>query len=694
MEFKNFGDAVAKQFAVMAKMGTLFTVEMNRTEGDDGERVHPLWETYLGAFPEGSNPIYRERTEHDCNCCKNFIRTIGNVVALKDGKYVTIWDVTIPGEPEYQVVANAMAAKVRSAKISGVFYHYESTVGRAKTFEQLTGKDVHTWNHFAVNLPREVVLRKDTIATIKGQKRADYDVLNRSLKELDLESVDIVLELIAQNSLYRGAEHKGAVEEFRKLKKAYDKSTEKETFAWSASQGTFASVIRFRNTVIGTLVSDLASGVDLEAAVKMFESKVAPANYKRPSALVTQKMVDDAKKKVAELGLTSALERRYANLTDISINNVLFANRATRKVIEGDAFSDIATKTGVKSKSLDKVEEVGIEKFLADILPKAEKIELLVENQHQMNLVSLVAPVDPTAGQLFKWSNGFSWAYNGDMADAIKERVKAAGGNVTGDFCCRLAWYNYDDLDFHMIEHGSKNKATNRTSGSHEIYFGNKRSKSPNGGMLDVDMNAGGGTTRTPVENIVYENISNMKPGKYTLSVTNYSKRDSADQGFDVQIDILGTVYQVHFEKNHSSGVNKVIAEFEKTDDGKLVLLTDLKGVTQSKEIWGIKTNDFVNVNSIMLSPNYWDGQLGIGNKHYFFMLDDCVNDGKARGFFNEYLKAELDQHRKVLEIVGSKMTTAETPNQLSGLGFSSTNRASVTVRVSGSFSRVLKIVF
>lgn len=27
-----------------------------------------LWDTYLASFPEGSNPIFRERTHHDCNC--------------------------------------------------------------------------------------------------------------------------------------------------------------------------------------------------------------------------------------------------------------------------------------------------------------------------------------------------------------------------------------------------------------------------------------------------------------------------------------------------------------------------------------------------------------------------------------------------------------------------------------------------
>ena len=52
---------------------------------------------------------------------------------------------------------------------------------------------------------------------------------------------------------------------------------------------------RFRNTVIGTLVQDLSAGVDLEVAVKSYETKVAPQNYKRPTALITKAMVESAK---------------------------------------------------------------------------------------------------------------------------------------------------------------------------------------------------------------------------------------------------------------------------------------------------------------------------------------------------------------------------------------------------------------
>jgi hypothetical protein len=83
MNFNVFKQAVATQFAKMVK-SPLFVTAIT---GDD------LWTTYLAAFPEGTNPIYRERTEHDCSCCKQFIRNIGNVVTIQDGKLVSIWDI-------------------------------------------------------------------------------------------------------------------------------------------------------------------------------------------------------------------------------------------------------------------------------------------------------------------------------------------------------------------------------------------------------------------------------------------------------------------------------------------------------------------------------------------------------------------------------------------------------------------------
>lgn len=296
----------------------------------------------------------------------------------------------------------------------------------------------------------------------------------------------------------------------------------------------------------------------------------------------------------------------------------------------------------------------------------------------------LIAPSDPTAINLFKWSNKFSWSYNGEVADSIKERVKKAGGKVEGDLCCRLAWFNYDDLDLHMIE-----------PDRNEIYYSNK-GISRCGGMLDVDMNAGHGHTRTPVENIFYSSRAKMKEGIYRLFVHNYRKREMANIGFVAEIDILGTVYQFSYTQNIADRAVVQVANIEYTVKNGFRIIKSLPHSQIVGTAWGLQTNNFHQVSAITLSPNYW-GPRGAGNKHFFFLLKNCINDGTARGFYNEFLKEELNAHRKVFEVVGSKLkfSSAEADqDQLSGLGFSSTQRNSLVCRVKGSFARILKINF
>jgi hypothetical protein len=672
MNFQKFSRAVAKQFADMQQH------PMFRTGTDrDG-----IVETYLGAFPAGTNPIYRERTEHDCSCCKSFIRAVGNAVAIVKEcgfyKLQSIWDIRV--DDEYQAVADALSAYVKSKAIANIFTHDQPVAGQEKSFEQLVD-GVHTYYHFHVNIPDSCVIRD--AGSMLSQTRADFDVFKRSLSELSIESVETVLELIAQNSLYRGEEHKFALNVFLACKNWFIElsDSQRELAIWYSAHPKLkisGSVLRIRNTAIGTLLIDLSDGKEIDQAVRAYEQVVAPANYKRPVALVTPKMIATAKEKIAELGMTSALERRYATLGDISVNEILFADRSIKKIINHDVFDSLINGSAKKAKVSSNVEQIGIDEFITKVIPTASTVEVLVENKHLNNLVSLVAPSDPTTELMFKWGNAFSWSYNGNFADSIKERVKAAGGNVAGEVCCRLAWEYSDDLDFHMIE-----------PTGYRIYFSNRRSVSVNGGMLDVDANGADGPRPSPVENIFYEKIKTMRDGAYRLVVNNFSRR-SDGIGFEVEIEVCGTVHNFAYEKALRAGENVEVAIIH-VKGGAVTVEPKIPSTTSSKDVWGLKTMQYARVDAIMFSPNYW-GENGVGNKHVFFMLHGCVNEGEARGFYNEFLKESLTPHRKVLEMVGARVKTGKSDEQLSGLGFSLTQRSSVLIRVTGAFTRTLQV--
>jgi len=662
MEFKEFKNAMAEQFAEMQKGGQmLFVTAVDKDK---------MWEKYLSSFPPGTNEIYKTRREFDCQCCKQFIRACGNLVSIENGELSSLWDLKVEGF--YQVVADKMAEFVKSAEIKDSFLYYQRTVGTDKNIQMLPEGNTHTWNHFSIVLPDWCVRPKGSIDTLLGERRSGKDVFLRGLTEITQDSIETVLELISQNSLYRGEEHKGSLEAFLKHKKAFNKAP--KNYAW---MNLSSSSARFRNTAIGTLVVDISCGAPLDQAVRMFESKVAPANYKRPTAIVTKAMIENAQKAVQELGIEIALSRRFAVESDLTINNILFADRAAKAAL--GVFDEMISDAPVSMKSLEKVEEVDVETFITGILPKASSISLLLENQHLGNLVSLISPCDPWAKGIFKWDNNFSWSYKGEFADSIKERVKAAGGSVTGDLRLSIGWFNYDDLDNHLVEPGGRH-----------IFFGNKFSYSTLG-QLDVDMNAGGGKSRSAVENITYPDKRKMREGEYRWFIHQYNKRESSDIGFTAEMEFERKTYTFNYPKAVVGEV--VVARFKYSHSNGVEIIESLPSTETSKTEWGLASQKFHEVSMIMNSPNHWDGNK-TGNKHYFFMLKGCKNEDSARGFYNEFLNEGLTEHRKVFEILGSKMKVPQNDNQLSGLGFSSTQRNSVFCKVSGSFTRTIKIIF
>ena len=677
MEFVAMRDKLIEHFNMMTKdVDQLFEVDVDKDE---------LWNLYLDSFPPGTNEIYRERREHDCSCCRHFIKSIGNAVVIQDGRVHTIWEFDSKSAT-YQPVLDALDRYVKAHAVSDVFKSPENKVGTSHNFEN-TVEGVKQWDHFYLELPNKFV-EKHSIGTTKGRFRDTRNVFKRSLDEISLEAIEIIMELISSNTLYKGTEWKEPLQEFRKYKKAYEKlsAEEKELFAWEQSIKAGPVIGKIKNHSIGVLLTDVSEGMDLDAAVRRYENIVAPQNYKRSKPIYTKRMLDDAKKTITELGYMESLKRRFATLDDITVNNILFSNKDSAKRIAGteDIFADM--ERGVKSspKKFSKVEEISADKFISEVLPTAQELEVYLENKHASNMVSLIAPENGDSKTMFKWNNGFSWAYTGNVTDSMKERVKAAGGKIDGDLRFSIQW-NEDgrdncDLDAHCKE-----------AGGYEIYFGSatKPKFSPTGGQLDVDIISPGGNIA--VENITWADRRTMNNGKYLFYVHQYS--GSARNGFRAEIEFDGQIHSFDYNKPMRCEEKVQVAEVT-LKDGVFSIKKLLPSNVSSKEVWNVHTNEFVPVSVVCYSPNYWDEQSGIGHKHVFFMLKDCINPEMPNGFFNEYLKQELTEHRKVFEALGAKMHVKDVEDQLSGVGFSTTKRGEIVVKVKGSTERVMKVKF
>ena len=688
--FKDFVKAIQKNLQQMSKDSSrLFTVNVDTEE---------LYNLYLDSFPAGTNEIYRERREYDCSCCRHFIRDVGNVVSIKNGELHTIWGINPVSDDKYNVVAAALDAYVKQKAVLGVFLKKEKRIGTPENREMLPTGKINKYEHFFVDLPEICIFKECYGHTLEGDLSQFRDVRNvfkRSLDEISKEAVDTVLELIAQNSLYKGAEWKKQLTEFKNYQKEYGKLTDeqKELWIWEKSISAGAVIGKIRNHSIGTLLVNISEGMDLDLAVRKYEQIVAPVNYKRPKAIFTKKMLEDAKKTITELGYMDSLQRRFATLDDITVNNILFSNKDAAKRITGamDLFDEMEQDVAIDPKRFSKVEEISAEDFIKNVLPVAKELEVYLENKHIQNMVSLIAPEVADAKTMFKWNNGMSWAYTGNITDSdIKENVKAAGGSVTGIVRFSIQWNDGNgkdnsDLDAHCLE----------PQGGDHIYFSHKISRYT-GGELDIDITdpiyqckSNGGVA---VENITYPSKERMKPGTYKFYVNQYSFRNS--QGFKAEIEVNGEIHS--YEYNTPVRGNVDVAEVILDQAGNFKVVDKLPGncAIISKDVWGIKTLQFTPVSVVCYSPNYWDEQKGIGHQHLFFMLKDCINPEEPNGYYNEFLKPELEQHRRVFETLGAKAHVKDVDDQLSGVGFSLTKRNDLIIKVKGATERVVKVKF
>lgn len=181
--FQQFVADVATRLSAMSK-GELYVV------GDSLDR-DSLWLTFLDSFPAGTNLRFRERSAYDCSTCRHFIKNVGAVVEIHDGRIRTVWSGVSESDPVFSVVAAALDEFVLTLPLSGIFFRSAEAEYGARTTRSLRDGQVEEWHHLHGRVDKRH--RTTDVGPARGAFDAGVQVFQRGLAELSPQALDTVV---------------------------------------------------------------------------------------------------------------------------------------------------------------------------------------------------------------------------------------------------------------------------------------------------------------------------------------------------------------------------------------------------------------------------------------------------------------------------------------------------------------------
>lgn len=374
--------------------------------GDDGiplftTDAEGLFDAYLDAFPADA------RQYHNCHACRRFIETYGALVTIdsRGNTSSAIWDVAdVP--PAYQPSVQAMLVRISCANVRGVFLSRETVWG-----SPITGD----WEHFAIVPLKSMVFRSRllTAGQAMAEKKEDFKNVVRALSEFNKDNLAVAVSILSSDALYRSEKVLGPAQWLLDLQTSRDlaKNTKiKANLAWLAIATAPAGFCHPRSSMIGTLLEDIAAGLDFTQVSKKFADKMKADKYLRPQSAPNAGNIEQAEKIIAQLGVASSLPRRFARLDEIP---TIWKPEQKQAEDNGTVFGHL--KQNGKSKLVPlAIPQIRMswEKFERTALANAKKMRLFAPAVG--NYTALVTAVNPESPPILTWDhegtrNNFSW---------------------------------------------------------------------------------------------------------------------------------------------------------------------------------------------------------------------------------------------------------------------------------------------
>lgn len=366
-----------------------------------------IWGVYLAAYADDK----ADMQYHNCSTCRHFIGHYGDLVVINDDGTVqsALWN---PDEApdRYKVAVTRLRDYVLKSEVTGPLVSSELMLGNHKTGE---------WSHFHLTLPKDYLWPKSKVMTA-GQKaadlREDHKNMKRALAEFSLDVLNKALTLLEQEALYRSEKVRGPVAWLQSLQNVLTatkvKGARRDNIIWQAVVSAPTGYTHPRSSMAGTLLEDLAAGMDFDAVSKRFATKMHPLSYQRPQAAPTAGNIKRGEEIIEKLGLTRSLERRFARLDDVQ---TIWKPKATEAALSsGGVFGHLKPKdtTELPSMSVPPT-HITFEKFVKTVLDKATALEVYVSGG-RMPFYGVVTAEHADAPPIFQWDlpdarNPVSW---------------------------------------------------------------------------------------------------------------------------------------------------------------------------------------------------------------------------------------------------------------------------------------------
>jgi hypothetical protein len=383
-----------------------------------------LFDLYLNNLPADQRQYY------NCHACRDFLERYGGLVTITpEGEIVpAMWNIDVP--VFFHEATKQIRNTVGKSKVTGVFISSEKNLGTP-----VTG----CWTHLHVTNPNRLESKLHSSTEVMADKRSDYILLRKSIADYSASIVDQALTLLESNSLYRSEKTIGVAKWFRDVITSYQSASNRrirDNLVWRAVTQAPPGYCHIGNTMIGTLLDDLRSGMSFEQVKERFDQKMDPTKYQRPQVAPTSGNIERAEKIVEKLGIERSLIRRFARLSEVQkIWTPAHSCQKGACSCGTGVFSHLTPKGSPATKMTIPEQPITWHKFAGTVLPSVISMEAYVKQRDNFSAILTAEHMD--APPIIQWDleemrNPFSWYVYRGGSPAYQWNLTEGYTKVTG----------------------------------------------------------------------------------------------------------------------------------------------------------------------------------------------------------------------------------------------------------------------